>query len=292
VNPVSSTTAPSNASSAAATESQPAPPVAATTLLPDPVPAALAGADPLSMLYLFESKDQNLGIDEATKRIGALQNERHQALDQEKQAIQKAIEAANNHSFWDDVGSVFGDVAKVAAVVVSVAAAVVSCGAAAPLAALAIAGAVLSTASMADGEFHVLHSLGVDDQTAGLIDTGMALGGAALTFGAGAAAAAGNGVSSLASTAARASAVVSGVAAIGQGACTIESGEAQADGDRAGADEVAAMARSAQAQRFIQMIIDEAQNSDQQSQHITHTIANTKTIQNETALTAATAVRG
>jgi hypothetical protein len=295
VNPVNSTTAPSNASSAAAAPSQPTPPVVATSLLPDPAPAALAGADPLSMLYLFESKDQSLGIDEATKRISALQTERHQALAQEKQAIQQAAEAANNHSFWDDLGSVFGEVAKVAAVVVSVAAAVVSFGAATPLAAIAIAGAVLSTASIADGEFHVLHSLGVDDKTAGLIDTGMALGGAALTFGAGvgtAAATGGKAVSSLASTAARASAVVSGAAAIGRSASEMEAGLAQADSDRAAADEVAAVARSAQVQRFIQMIIDQTQSADQQSQHITHTIANTKTIQNETALTAATAVRG
>jgi hypothetical protein len=264
------------------------------SLLPDPAAGALAGADPLSMLYLFESKDQKLGVDQGAHRIAALQTEQHQALQQEQQAIEQAIQAQNNRSFWDDLGSVCGEVAKVAAVVASVAAAIATCGAAAPVAACvvcAIAGAALSTASFVDGEFHVLRSLGVDEGAAGWIDTGMAIGGAILSCGAGMGAGQQVATSTL-STVTRTGAVVAGAGEIARGASTIAAGHAQAQSDQAAADEIAAQARSNHAQRFMQIAIDDTQNSDQQSQRILGTIANTNTIQNETAVSAATAVRG
>jgi hypothetical protein len=261
------------------------------SLLPDPMLGALAGADPMSMLYLFESKDQQLGVEAGTSKIAALQSERHQALQQEQQAIQQAADAANHHSFWDSLGSICGEVAKVAAVVASIAAAVVTWGAATPIAALAIAGAVLSTASFADGELHVMQSLGVNTETAGWIDTGMALGGAVLSFGAGMASGA-KVASSTEAIFAKASSVVAAAGVIGKSASTIMAGQAQAQSDLAAADAVVAQARSNHAQRIIQTIIDETQNSDEQSRRIMGTISNTKTIQNETTLAAATAVRG
>ena len=261
------------------------------SLLPDPTAGALAGADPLSMLYLFESKDAQLGVASATRQITALQNERHQALQQEQQAIAKAIDAQNNHSFWDDIGSVCSEVAKVAVVVASVAAAVATLGAATPIAALAIAGAVLSTASFVDGECHVLRSLGVDDATAGWIDTGMAIGGGLLSCGAGVAAGA-SAASSTLSAISRAGSVVAGVGGIGSAAAGIGAGNAQAQGDRAAADQVAAKAQSDHAARLMQVVVDDTQSSDEQSERLLGTIASTKAIKDQTAVNAAMAVRG
>jgi hypothetical protein len=288
--PIGATTSLAPASSAQGRT--PSPGGAETTpLLPEPSPGALAGADPLSMLYLFESSDRQLGVDEGAKKIAALQTERHQALDQEQQAIQQAINASKQQSFWDTLGSICGEVAKVAAVVASVAAAVATLGAATPVAAVAIAGAVLSSASFAESEFHVLHALGVDDKTVGWVDLGMSLGGAALSVGAGIVAG-GRLASSLPSLIGRAGAVVAGAGEMGKGACGIEAGQAKARNDQAEADQVAALARSDQAARQMRAAIVETQTSDQQSEQIMETIANTKTVQDETSLGAAIAVRG
>jgi hypothetical protein len=258
----------------------------ASSLLPEPATSALAGADPLSMLYLFESNDQQLDVDEGTKQISALETDRHQALQREQQAIAQALAAEHDHSFWDDLGSVFGEVAKVAAVVVSVAAAVVSCGATAPIAALAIAGAVLSTASFVDGEFHVLRSLNVDAGMAGWIDTGMAIGGAVC--------------SALGATAAtgamglveRGGTIAAGAGAVGEGATRIEAGRAQGRADQAAADQIAAQAVSDQSLRRTQIIVDDIRGSDEAARRALGVIANTDAIRNQTAETAAAAVQG
>jgi hypothetical protein len=261
------------------------------SLLAEPLPGALDGADPMSFLYLFESKDQQLGVDEGAKRIAALQTERHQALQQEQQAIQQAIEASKQRSFWDDLGSICGEVAKVAAVVASVAAAVATLGAATPIAAVAVAGAVLSSASFADSELHVLRALGVEDSIAGWVDMGMSIGGAVLSVGAGMAAG-GKIASSTLSTIRTAGAVTAGAAQVGKGACAIEAGEATSRSDQAAADQVVAQAQSDHAARRMQVAIADTQRSDQQSERIMEAIVNTKTIQNETSLNTAIAVRG
>jgi hypothetical protein len=261
------------------------------TLLPDPSAGALAGADALSMIYLLESKDQQLGVASGSQKITTLENERHQALATEQKAIAQAVDAQSHHSFWDDLGSVCSEVAKVAVVVASVAAAVATLGAATPIGALAIAGAVLSTASFVDGECHVLRSLGVNAAAAGWIDTGMAVGGGLLSCGAGVVAG-GKAASSALSTLSRAGSVVAGVSGIGTAAAQIGKGEAQAQEDQAAADEVAAQAQSDHAARLIEVAIGDTQTSDEQARRIMGVIANTKTTWDQTALSAAMAVRG
>ncbi len=266
-------------------------PTDAPTLLPDPSGAALAGADPEAMLYLYESEDQTLGVAAGSRHIAALETERHQALDEEQQAIQRAVDAQRQASFWDNLGGVLGEVAKVAAVVASVAAAVASMGAGTPLVVLAVAGAVLSSASFIDGEVHALRSLGVDASTAGWVDTAMSIGGALCSLGVGAAAA-GQTASTTASTLGQASAVVSGAAAVVHGASTIEVGHARALGDQAEADRVAAAAQSDHALRRIQLAVDETSASDEQSRRMLGTLARTDAIREQTQEGADAAVRG
>jgi hypothetical protein len=242
-------------------------------------------------MYLFESKDQQENVNGGTARIRGLQTERAQALQKELAAIQQEDEALKHKSFWDDLGSVCGEIAKVAGVVASIAAAVATCGAAAPLAAVAIAGAVLSTAAFADGELHVLRSLGVDDKTAGFVDMGMAVTGALCSAGAGLAAGP-QAASSTVSYVSRTAAVVTGVTAVGSATSTIEAGQEQANVDRADADQVVASALSDHLLRSIQRVIDEVQDTDEKSKQIMKTIATTKGIANQTVTIAAGSIRG
>lgn len=261
------------------------------TLLPEPDVTALAATDPMSLLYLFESKDGQSDTRGATTKIEALQAERHAALDHEQKAIEKAVEASKNHSFWDDLGSICGEVAKVAGVVASIAIAVGTCGAGTPIAAVAIAGAVLSSAGFVDGEFHVLQKLGVSADAAGWVDVGMSLGGAAASLGAGMAAG-GATACGTASTMTKASAMVGGAALVGKGAGEIAAAQAQAKQDQAEADEISAQAQSDHIGRLIQQLVDETKESTEKSQRIMNTIAQTKTIQCDTALAAAAPLRG
>jgi hypothetical protein len=270
---------------------QPTPTVASASLMPDPDVTVLAGGDALSLMYFFEAKDQSLSVDGGTARIQGLQAERNRSFVQERQAIAKEDNAAKSGGFWGDMGHILGDVAKVAGIVAAVAVTVCTAGTAAPVAALAIAGILLSSASFVDGEFHVLQKLGVDPKAAGWVDTGMAVVGAVCSFGAGAASA-GGAAAGAASAIGRGASVASGVASMAQGASTIEVGQAQSASDEASADQVQAQVQSADALRFMQVVITETETSDDAAKQIMATITVTKGIQNDTAVQAATAVRG
>jgi hypothetical protein len=249
----------------------------------------MGAGDPLLLLYYFESQDQNLAVASGGDRVQGLQNERNQQLVQEKQDIAKQDAAAKSHNFWSDLGNIFTDIAKVAGIIASVAVTVCTAGAAGPVAALAIAGIILSSASFVDGEFHVLQKLGVDPKTTGWIDTGLAASGALCSFGAGAASAGGQAASQLAQ---RVTSAVSGLATMGQGACTIEDGSATSAADRAAADEAQAEVRSSSALRFMQVIVADAAAADDSSKQIMSTIVETKNIEEQTSVQSATAVKG
>jgi hypothetical protein len=259
--------------------------------MPEPTPPNGSPGDALSLLYLFEDRDQDLGVEEGTSKIASTQTQRNQEFQKETQAIAKEDDAAKHHSFWDNLGSFFSDVAKVAGVVASIAAAVCSFGAATPIAVVAVAGVILSSASLADGEFHILQKLGVDPSVAGWIDTGMAVAGAACSMGAGMATA-GQSASEVASSVSRAGSVAAGAATVVQGASDVEAGEAQSDEEQADADQVVAQAQSDHDLRFMQIVIDEIQSSDEESKQMLTTIANTKSTLDQTATDAAISVRG
>jgi hypothetical protein len=258
--------------------------------MPEPDVSGLPD-DPLSLIYFLESKDQSLSVAIGSDQIQGLQNERNHELVQERKAIASEDAATKSHGFWSDIGNVLGDVAKVAGIVAAIAITVCTAGTAAPVAALAIAGILLSTASFVDGEFHVLQRLGVDPKAAGWVDTGMAVAGAVCSFGAGAASG-GQAVVDTASVIGRGASVASGVASMAQGASTIEAGAAQSSDDQATADEAQAEAQSSDALRFMQLVIAETQSSDDSSKQIMATVVVTKGIQETTAVQSATAVRG
>ena len=248
-------------------------------------------SDALSLLYLFESRDQDLGAKEGTTKISSLQTQRNQEFQKELKAVADADEAAKHHGFWDDLGSAFGDIAKIAGVVASIAVAVCSFGAATPIAVLAVAGAVLSSASMADGEFHILRKLGVDARVAGWVDTGISLVGSVCSMGAGMVSA-GQGASDAASAIGRVGSAAAGAATVVEGAADIEAGDAQSDQEQAEADQVVAQAQSDHDLRFMQIVIDELQSSDEESKQMLTTIANSKSTLDQTATDVAISMRG
>lgn len=277
--PVTQTTA-----NCAATSSSP---LSSPSLLPAPAAAAI---DPLSMMYLIESRDEQLGLAEGTKRTQGLQQEEHQQYEKEAQAIQQQDKAAKHKSFWEKVGSICGDVAKVAGVVASVAAAVATCGVASPLAAVAIAGAVLSTAGFADSELGVLKRLGVSADLAGILDTGMSIAGAATSVGAGLLSG-GQAAASTASTVGKVAAGVAGVGQVGSAVATVGSSFMQRDEDKADAREVSAEAQQDSLHRLVARLLRQTQDADQQDGRALQTISAIKKTQSETSLIAATGGR-
>jgi hypothetical protein len=255
--------------------------IAAPTLLPAPQEFQ---SDPLSMLYLFQSQNEQVGMSSGTSKIQGLEKERHADLVKEQAAIAAEVKAAQHKSFWDKLGDICSQVAKVAGVVASIAAAVATCGAATPLAAVAVAGAVLSTAGFISSETNVLQKLGINGSLANILNTAMSAGGAIMSMGAGAAAGAGNIVTTT-------SAIVSGTGHIGSGVSAIGSGEAQAAEDNAAADQVAAEGGQDNLTRLIAHVLQEVQQSDDQSKQMLSTIGQTKGIENQTALAVASGLK-
>lgn len=235
-----------------------------SSLLPSPSATAV-GLDDMSLLYLVQSKERQLGLANGKQQIDSNQRRCDDAFQQRKKqlddAAAQAAEAARHHSFWDSIGSVFSTVAKVAAIVASVAVAVVSLGAATPIAALAIAGAALSLAASADSQFHILEKLGVDPSVAGWIDMGCAIGGALATGGASALSTASL-ASSIGKLASATQAIAAGGAGVASGVDHIE--QAQYKGKEQ--DDFAGALHEQQQmqalQRKIQELLEELQGDD------------------------------
>ena len=102
------------------------------------------------------------------------------------ESCSKATDATiNSRAFWEEFEKGAFEVGKWAAVAGSVAVAVASCGSAAPIAALAIVGAVASCAAAADTSFGILERCGVDADIAKWVDVGLSVGGALCSGGAG-----------------------------------------------------------------------------------------------------------
>jgi hypothetical protein len=262
----------------------PASPSTGSTLLPPPTEAA---TDPFSMMYLIESSDRQLGLDGASKRLQDLQQEGQVAFKKEELAIQQQDQAAKHKSFWQKVGNICGQIAKVAGVVASIAAAVATCGAATPLAVVAVAGAVLSTAGFADSEFHVLQRLGVSANLAGIIDTGLSIGGAVTSVGTGMFCAA-RAAATTTTTVGRVAAAVAGVGEMGHGAATIEEGNATAAEDIAFADEAGSEAETSNLRRLIAQLLQRTESDDAKAGTTLQTIHGIQQTENQTSFIAAT----
>ncbi len=227
--------------------------------------------DTMALLFLMQTKLREQNMKGGHTAIEVKNKEKLAALERESERLAAAVEAHEEKGFWDKLGSALLTVAKVAAVVGSIAVAVASCGAGTGLAALAIAGAVLSTAGFAQSELHVLEKLGVDAETAGYVGLGLSLGGAACSVGAGVVTtlgAAGNAaqlskIGNIASTGSKVSMMASGGAMIAAGGSRIAGANASAEAEHASAEALKEQLRAQRMQRLIEQIIEELKGSDE-----------------------------
>jgi hypothetical protein len=242
-------------------------------------------SDAMVVLLMTEEQDRNQTLADGRADLQALKARIQEALVRMREALKKAAEAKQKSGFWGKLGGSLGGVGRWAAVGVAVVVAVGTLGAAAPVAALAIAGAVLSTAAACQGQWHVLESAGLDGAQAGMLGLGMSLAGAACTLGAG-----GFNCSGLAELATDAGEVAAGTAAIGEGVADVEQAYAERDAGYADADAQQARADQAQAQRLIQWVLEHLEDTEDRHQRQVHRGAETMNLQQHSMTLAATRV--
>lgn len=177
-----------------------------------------------------------------------------------ERSLEKSGDATiNSRQFWTDLEKGALEVAKWAAVAASVALAVVSCGAAAPLAALAVVGAVMSCAAAADSTFHILEKCGVDKETAMWIDIGLCVGGAVCSGGSGVAQAIQGGTTAT-NAAVRSAAIgvdiVAGAGTAAGGVAHTQVARFERDAKLAEADTMEAQQQQERIERRIQKLIE------------------------------------
>jgi hypothetical protein len=187
-------------------------------------------------------------------------------------AGKNAKDAWNDPKFWKELEKGALVVAKVAGVVAAAAATVASFGAATPVAVIAVAGLCLSSASLAESEGHVLEKLGVDADTAGMIGTGLGIGGALCSGGAGVA----NLASATASQATwltttgrvvgTAGGVVSGTAYVAAGTASLRSADITEAADQAAASRVHEQQVQARFERMVTTLIEALKENDKSTE--------------------------
>jgi hypothetical protein len=210
-----------------------------------------------------------------------------------ERSLDKAGDATiNSRQFWADLEKGGLEVAKWGAVAGSVVLAVGSLGAAAPVAALAIVGAVMSCAATADSTFHILEKCGVKQDTAMWIDVGLCIGGALCSGG--------SGVIQMASsqthnvgTALRVGAIIAdgsaGAGAATGGVAHIEVAAFERDAKMADADATDADMTQGRLERRIQQTMDAIRETYESCERGTRRVADA--MNKETATTVALMVR-
>lgn len=232
-----------------------APGEGADCLLPAPLELP---SDPLMALLALQSKSRRFQLDSGMKDVQNNKRLRAKAHKEFKRAIKKAQEAKKKGGFWKRASKFCNKLSKYGAVVAAVALAVGSGGAGAP-ASLAIAGAVLSSASMAQSEYQLLQKMGVSDDLAGKMEMGMALGGAACTGGASVLGSTG----STLGTVQKAVAITSFSAKMTDAAATTQIGHYDAEAREHESDALFARLQDQQMQRMFDQILAQIEGSEQ-----------------------------
>jgi hypothetical protein len=195
-------------------------------------------------------------------RIADSNEQRREACEEQIQALEQAAEAEEDSSFRGEVADKMGTIATVACVVASVALAVCTCGAATPIAALAISGAVLSSASFAQSQWQFMG----DSELANAFGVGFGIAGGLCNLGAagfmvlGTAAQAAQGAQWV-RTAGAASAIVAGGAGIGAGGAQLLRADAQSEAIDYQADARQAALQQQLFQMLIAQLIDEVETT-------------------------------
>jgi hypothetical protein len=246
-------------------------------------PSGDAESDALIVLLMAQGQERDQALASGREDLQRLKTRIHEALDRMKAALKKAAEAKRKSGFWGKLGKSLGGVGRWAAVGLSVAVAVGSLGAAAPVAAMAIAGAVLSMGAACEGQWHVMQKAGLDATTAGALSLTMSLAGSACTLGA-----SGFGFGDIGEMALDAGKVAVGAAAMGEGVSTLEQAYADRDSGYAEAEAKQARADQARAQRLIQWVLEHMEDRENEQQRKVDAGAETICTHNESMMLAAT----
>jgi len=231
-----------------------------TDLLPNP-----SALDPMTLLYLYESKSRADGFKQATKDVKRARDLRKAEIKKQMEALRKAAKEKKKGGFWKKVRNKCSKIAKYAAVASAVALAVGTCGAGTP-GALAIVGVALSAGSMAQSEWGVLQKMGMSDEWAARCEIGMAVGGAVcMGFGAP------GGASQLEETISTGDQICSaagGAATVTAGAATIAEGKHESKARDLEADAADAAAEAEAFKRLLNQIIDDLETSDRAEERV------------------------
>lgn len=158
---------------------QPVSEPSSSSLLPQPT--ALS-SDALTALLKLEVDDHLLNLKNALKDAATFHRLKDEQVRKFKEDLRRAMQAQKKGGFWHKLGKLCGTIGKIAAFAAAAAATVTTFGAGAPLL-LTVAAVTLSSAALAQQQWHVLQSLGVSDKVAGWLEIGMGVGSAALTGG-------------------------------------------------------------------------------------------------------------
>ena len=219
----------------------------------------------LSGLLVLEAMSRGVGLETAIKNVNLVRQQKKAEWEKQKAALMQAMKAKEKSSFWGKLGKICGTIGKIAAVVASVAVAVGTGGAGAPLV-LAVAGACLSAASLAQGEFQILQKLGVSDKVAGYIEIGMAVASVACSFGASAlqGAEAVTTFQKIMSTSGKVVAISGAVASGAAGVAAIQKGQADGDAQDWYAEAERAKLNESHFEQLLIWVLDELENNEKE----------------------------
>ena len=246
-------------------------------------PSGDAESDALLILLMTQGQDRDEALSSGRADLQQLKTRIQEALAQMKAALKKAAEAKEKSGFWGKLGGSLGGVGRWAAVGVAVVVAVGTLGAAAPVAALAIAGAVMSMAAACQGQWHVLEKTGLDPTQAGMLGVGLSVAAAACTLGA-----SGFNCGGVAELATDAGEVAAGSAAVGEGMANLEQAYDDRDAEYAEADAEQARAEQAHAQQLIQWVLEHMEDTEDQHERQIERGAETMNMQQQSMMLAAT----
>ncbi len=202
------------------------------------------------------------------------------------------VDAANSPKFWKDLESGGKVIGEVAALVGSAVATGLTFGAAAPaLVVVTCIGLSMMAAGIVESKVHYLEAMGMDDKTAGAFGLGLSIGGAALTFGAGAAAGAGvasGSVSSFATKGMIAADLLAAEGGIVEGTAHIEVGQYEGHSREAGADMTQAKQAIARSQRLIEDLLDAVKDINDSHKHALGTLQGAMKTNSQTLVIAST----
>jgi hypothetical protein len=258
-------------------------PSAPTSLLLEP--PSLSDDDAVADLLAVEARSRSSNLNRAIRNIQNLRQEQRVAWEKQKAALLEAARAQEDSGFWGGLGKLCGTIGKVAAVVTSVAVAAGSGGAALPLV-LGVAGACLSTAAVAQGEFEVLQKLGVDDELSRWVELGLAVGGVACTAGAAwtSAAKSATELQRIATTAERVSSAAAGGVTLTAGIATGKERAADANAQDRFADAASARLDQSRLDDALLRILDDLEESEQAYRHTVGRAKGTFEIEDNTLL--------